>query len=385
VKHLHRRIVLSANYRTSADAPKELLAADPDGRLLGRFHRHRMEFEVMRDSVLAASGALDLKVGGLPDDITAEPFNTRRTVYAFIDRQNLPGIFRTFDLPNPDVSSPQRFTTTVPQQALFLMNSPFLQQQARTLAKRPEITQAAETKDKVASLYRVLFQREPDRQELKLATEFLGETQAATSSVAKNYGWQLGYGAFDAEQQRVKGFNLMTVKKDGHFSPKAEFPAPDFSYLNLTAEGGHPGPRADLSAIRRWIAPVDGTVRIDGRLKHPAKEGDGVRGRIVSDLQGKLAEASVHTGEAELKLAGLKVKAGETIDFVLDCVGNDGWDSFDWSPEIVLDPGENAPPIKLAYSARGDFGRKEPAVKSMARLEQLAQVLLLSNELAFIE
>jgi hypothetical protein len=386
VKHLHRQIVLSATYRESANADPKLLAADPDGRLLGRFNRHRAEFEAMRDTLMAVAGTLNLKPGGLPDDITVEPFSTRRTVYAFIDRQNLPGIFRTFDLPNPDVSSPQRFATTVPQQALFMMNSPFVQEQARALSARTETAAASSDRDRVIALYRLLYQRSPDRAELDMALKFLGEPKGAgTQSLPKTYGWQLGYGEFDAERGRIRGFMEMPVKKDGHFSPTKDLPAPEFAYLNLTAQGGHPGPRTGLAAIRRWISPVDGTINVRGKLKHPAAQGDGVRGRIVSNLQGLLAEATVHHGEGELKLDGVRVRAGETFDFAADCVTNDGWDSFDWAPEIVVTAGKSAPPVKLEWSARGDFGRPMPTTKSMSRLEQLAQVLLLSNELAFIE
>src|SRR4030095_15780095 len=116
---------------------------------------------------------LDPHGGGLPDDLTKEPFTTRRTVYGFIDRQNLPGMFRTFDFPNPDVSSSQRFATTVPQHALFMMNSPFTQEQAPQVMRRAEITGAASDADKTNALYRVLFQRAPDADELKLAQAFL--------------------------------------------------------------------------------------------------------------------------------------------------------------------------------------------------------------------
>jgi hypothetical protein len=57
-------------------------------------------------------------------------------VYGFIDRQNLPGVFRTFDFASPDTTSPQRYVTTVPQQALFMMNSPFVLEQTQALTKQ---------------------------------------------------------------------------------------------------------------------------------------------------------------------------------------------------------------------------------------------------------
>ncbi|MDV7401568.1 DUF1553 domain-containing protein, partial [Arthrospira platensis SPKY1] len=100
-------------------------------RLLWRFNRYRLDFESLRDAILFASGAIDLALGGRPVDITRAPFPARRTIYGRVDRQFLPPVFRMFDFPSPDMHSPQRLDTTVPQQALFLMNNPFVQAQAK--------------------------------------------------------------------------------------------------------------------------------------------------------------------------------------------------------------------------------------------------------------
>ncbi|MBI5769225.1 MAG: PSD1 domain-containing protein, partial [Verrucomicrobia bacterium] len=173
LKQLHRAIVLSATYRQSSDARAELATLDPDNQLLHRANRRRLELEAMRDTLLAAAGTLDLTPGGFSVDLTTEPFTRRRTIYGFIDRQNLPGVFRVFDYPNPDASSPGRFATTVPQQALFMMNSPFVQEQARQVMKRPEFIADATEDNKIRTLYRAIFQRAPDKTELKLAKDFL--------------------------------------------------------------------------------------------------------------------------------------------------------------------------------------------------------------------
>jgi Protein of unknown function (DUF1553). len=133
---------------------------------------------------LTVSGKLDLSLGGLPVDIEHEPFSTRRTIYALIERQNLPGLFRTFDFANPDTSNQGRFHTTVPQQALFLMNSPFVIEQARSLAERPEIKSAASSVDKVTALYRLAFQRLPARSELQLGTQFISAQAPGASSLS---------------------------------------------------------------------------------------------------------------------------------------------------------------------------------------------------------
>ena len=138
MKKLHKKIVLSATYRQECENPSAT-AADPDNRLVGHMNRRRLEFESLRDSMLATAGRLDQKTGGPAVDLFAQPYSGRRSVYGFIDRQNLPGTYRTFDLASPDLATPQRHSTTVPQQALYLLNSPFSMEMARSMAARPEL------------------------------------------------------------------------------------------------------------------------------------------------------------------------------------------------------------------------------------------------------
>jgi hypothetical protein len=171
VKKLHRRIVVSATYRQSSGDRPGLAAADPENRLMGQFPRQRLDFEELRDGLLAAAGRLDLTAGGPPVDLVKAPFPTRRTVYGFVDRSNLPGLFRSFDFASPDTHAPQRFQTTVPQQALFLLNSPFAIEQAKALAKRTE--SAASPAERVAALYRLAYGRRPTGEESALALEFV--------------------------------------------------------------------------------------------------------------------------------------------------------------------------------------------------------------------
>lgn len=171
VKRLIRRIVLSATYRQSSAASPEAMERDPDNRWLARTSRRRLDFEALRDSLLAASGNLDRTVGGRAVDLYGVVPSKRRTLYGFIDRQNLPGVMRTFDFALPDAHAPQRFTTTVPQQALFLMNSSFVQDQARALAKRVDGAGA----DRVTKLYRLALGRSPAADEVALALGFVGD------------------------------------------------------------------------------------------------------------------------------------------------------------------------------------------------------------------
>ena len=120
-----------------------------------RQNRQRLDFEQTRDALLFAAGQLDLTVGGRPVDIGSSQA-TRRSVYGFIDRQNLPGMFRTFDFASPDATNAQRFNTTVPQQALFMMNSPFAIEQSRKLASRPEVVKESDPTARITDIRRVV-------------------------------------------------------------------------------------------------------------------------------------------------------------------------------------------------------------------------------------
>jgi hypothetical protein len=180
-KSLHRMILLSATYQQSSEAQPADTKLDPDNRLLSHMNRQRLDFEALRDTLLQLAGKLDLKIGGLPVEIDTEPFATRRTLYALIERQNLPAVFRTFDFANPDTSNQGRFHTTVPQQALFLMNSPFVIQQARNVAERAEIAKALSAEEKIQALYKLVLQRLPQKGELELGEKFIA-TQASKDS-----------------------------------------------------------------------------------------------------------------------------------------------------------------------------------------------------------
>jgi hypothetical protein len=189
VKRLHRLITLSATYQQASGATAEQVKADPENRLLSHQNRRRLDFEGLRDALLAASGKLDRKTGGKPVDLFRAPFTGRRTVYGFIDRQNVPGTFRSFDVASPDQHSPQRFQTTVPQQALFLMNSPFVTEQAAALAARPEVAAATSPDEKIAALYRITLGRGPTAAELSAGREFVAAAARDAAAEAEASSW----------------------------------------------------------------------------------------------------------------------------------------------------------------------------------------------------
>ena len=176
IKKLHRRIILSKTYQLSSGENAKARQIDADNRLLARANRRRLDFEAMRDAMLAVSGDLDGKMGGPAVDITTAPFGKRRTIYGFVDRQNLPGMFRTFDFASPDSSTPQRYQTTVPQQSLFLLNHPFVLERALAIVKRAG--DLAEPKMALRQIYKSIYAREPDTEEVRLGMQFIERSSA---------------------------------------------------------------------------------------------------------------------------------------------------------------------------------------------------------------
>src|SRR5207248_3759301 len=107
LKKLHRLIVLSSTYQQSSEDNPAARSKDPENMLLWRMNRQRLDYEALRDALLAVAGSLDEKLGGPAVELAQQPFATRRTIYGFVDRQNLPGQMRIFDFANPDTHSPQ--------------------------------------------------------------------------------------------------------------------------------------------------------------------------------------------------------------------------------------------------------------------------------------
>jgi hypothetical protein len=384
LKKLHRLILLSNTYQQASDADPRYATLDPENQLVHKFNRRRLDFEAMRDTLLATAGRLDLTVGGLPVDITTEPFARRRTVYGFIDRLNLPSLFRTFDFANPDISSPLRFTTTVPQQALFMMNSPFVIEQARELIRRPELQHCATDAEKLQALYRLLYQRAPEADELKEAEAFLKRQQARAAQPALEPGWHYGYGWFDPLVNHTKDYRALAHPDKTRWSPSSTYPDPQFGHLAITATGGHPGTTPQLSTVLRWVSPADGHIRIEGSLAHANKGGDGVCGRIVKARGGKLGEWIVFNSKAATTLSDVEVQMGEAVDFVVDCQANNTSDGYTWAPKVTFTGNYDAKLGKRSWDAQQDF----LAARKLAPLsawDKLAQAMLVGNELMFVD
>ena len=173
IKQLQRTIVLSSTYRESSAANPAAVALDPSNRFLWRANLRRLDFEEIYDSLLAIAGTLDRTVGGKSIAPASDAFGQRRSLYTFIDRRNPPELLTQFDFPNPNTPTGRRYDTTVPQQALFLMNSPLVVETARKLTHRPEFTAFNRDEDRVTSLYLAIFQRPPTDEEVALGVSYV--------------------------------------------------------------------------------------------------------------------------------------------------------------------------------------------------------------------
>jgi len=173
LKRLHREIMLSSVYQQTADNNPRYAQIDPSNRLLWRANLQRLEFEALRDSLLAIGGVLDTNLYGRPVDLDRNPDSTRRTIYAVVDRTDLPDAFVNFDFANPEMPSGKRYETFVPQQALFMMNSPVVIEQAKKLVALKDFETCADDTARIQFLYDRIYQRLAHPAEIQLGLDFV--------------------------------------------------------------------------------------------------------------------------------------------------------------------------------------------------------------------
>jgi hypothetical protein len=185
VKQMHRQIVLSATYRQSTRHNPVAASRDADIRLLWRFPSRRLESESIRDSILAVSGRLNLKMGGRGFDLfnhrgglsgfkPIESFSSdglRRMIYAHKVRREREAVFGAFDCPDAGQSTARRPESTTPIQALNLFNSRFTLEQADAFAARLKAEVGDDIAKGIQRAYQLVLGRHPDANELSEAKE----------------------------------------------------------------------------------------------------------------------------------------------------------------------------------------------------------------------
>ncbi len=196
LKHLHRLIVTSTAYRMSSRPDPAVATKDPDNRLLSHFGRRRLDAEEVRDGMLAVSGLLDSTAGGTLLKATPRQYVTgtgsrnyegytqnRRSVYLPVVRSAVYDVFQTLDFPDPSVPNGQRVATTVPTQALLLLNSTLADQTAEALAKTVLTTEGSD-EVRVREAYRRAHGRAPTVAELEKVLAYLKKSEEAADPKA---------------------------------------------------------------------------------------------------------------------------------------------------------------------------------------------------------
>ncbi len=379
VKKLHKLVMTSATYMQGSDDRAKPMLSDPANLYAWKMNRRRLDFEGFRDSLLMVSGKLDPKLGGPPVKIVPEGGNPmqykddpyRRTLYGYIDRGNLSSLYRTFDFANPDATVGMRFNSTVPQQALYLMNSPFVGDLARSIVHRDDVKNKVDEEQRIEMLYQICFQRLPTSLETKVGMRFLEDQSGMKGSDAKPI-WQYGYGQYNPRTRQV-GFFKMPVytnppaagrmmnnnmaaagNQNGRYEAGPRMPG-----VELTRTGGTPG---TVAVIRRFTAPQDASLSIDGSLAFAAAGkmvGDGVTGYIVHSRSGQIGAYPLTAPRAmPTKVAKVEVKKGDTIDFIVDNggKGNVVGDAFAWSPILALAAATPVTPAAASAPAMNAFG-----------------------------
>lgn len=196
MKALHRLIVTSNAYRMASHVNDKMLSVDPINDLFWRFDMRRLTAEEIRDSILALSGTLNLKMYGpgvytaIPAEVLAgqsmpghgwgkSPFEEqcRRSIYVHVKRSLLTPILESFDAGETDRSTPVRFITTQPTQALALLNGEFVHQQAQLFAARLRREAGKDVEKQVRLALKLATTRPPNETEIRRGVELIAALQ----------------------------------------------------------------------------------------------------------------------------------------------------------------------------------------------------------------
>lgn len=403
LKKLHRLILSSTLWRQQTVPQSD----NPFARTM-----RRLEAETLRDRMLAVTGSLNEELYGKPlaikeDDtgqVVVADAQPRRSLYIQARRSRPVALMQAFDAPVMETNCERRVHSTVATQSLMLLNGQFVLDQAAKLADR-----AASEAIPVDAEQRHTLPRLPE---------------------PRRSQWSYGYGYYDEATDRTAAFTPLPHFNGSQWRGGENLPDPKLGFAFLTATGGHPDV-AERAVIRRWTAPMDTTLRIEGVLSHPSENADGVRGRVVSSRSGQHGQWVAQHGSVNTTIESLAVQAGDTIDLITDCRENHTSDSFEWKVKLIFDyqqktttlasedqfsgPSESAESIpgqvirawQLAYSRDPGDDELHQALHFVARqietmnstpeavgsgrteirqaMTNLCQTLLISNEFLYVE
>jgi plastocyanin len=201
--------------------------------------------------------------------------------------------------------------------------------------------------------------------------------------------WQYGYGELSLENGKLNRFSHFPTFHQESWQGGTNWPDSKLGWLRLKNSAGHPGEGLTNVVVRRWTSPTNGLVKIKSKISHAAAEGDGIRATVLHSSAGNLASFTLHQQTNEFTLDAVRVKAGDTIDFVVDSRATLAYDDFEWSPAlslVVAKPSDPPGEPKLEWNAQKDFAGPPPAPpKPLNSWSALAQAIFLSNEFSFVD
>ncbi|MDX1951313.1 MAG: DUF1549 domain-containing protein [Verrucomicrobiota bacterium] len=206
IKKIIREIMLSSVYQMGSEFNPAAYQKDPENRYYWRKPQKHLEAEALRDSILFITGELDITQGGAPlpgnlppviqtDALAATDNLHRRSVYLPIIRNGAPEMLQTFDFADPHAVVARRHATSTAMQALFLMNSPFINERAKAWATRL-LQASSEDTSRIRTAFTQAFGRLPAPREEKLTLNFLNQFQASLISFPEAERHQRAWAAF---------------------------------------------------------------------------------------------------------------------------------------------------------------------------------------------
>jgi hypothetical protein len=399
LKYLHRLILTSTAYRQLAinegplaDQAEQL---DPQNRLLWRQNLRRLEAEPLRDSILSVAGGLNSRMYGYPDAIATRPdgevvvnddkLPQKRAIYIRNKRSAPVSMLQLFDQPDIETNCARRSQSTVPLQALSMMNSDLVSNAAVAFADR---VRAEGGDDPIDFAFAAAFSRNPTADEKQILTEFL---QAQIAIHEKSSGdrraWAYGYGTIDSQDARQVAFTHFPHFEKGQWQLGAGYPFMGSFWAGIKNDGGHPG--VGKPVILRWTAAQAGTIKLEGVVHHPSPGGNGVRTTVTTSRLGQRGQWQVAHKRQQVAVEAFEVQQGDLVYIVTDMNGELTSDNFLWSFRIQQVDKDGR--LLRSWDSSGGFHgpiSDSPADASASfkrALIDLCHVLLASNEFAYVD
>ena len=384
IKELHRLLLTSKVFRLASKGPGENDSIDEANTRFWKWNRRRLDFETMRDRLLASADALDTRsIGGRSVRLEEPSSDPRRSIYAFVDRYALPGTFVSFDLPHPDHHSPKRVETTVPQQALYFLNGPLVLRQASRLTGDTAFKGLPDDRARVNAIYRKLFRRDATMEESALALDWIAKASPADYQPRLGGHWEVRHGPETGGP--TNDLATFPIFADKVWKTGSDPTTAPIRWLHVGAGGGHVS--SNHVMVLRWRATSGGQVRMTGDLKRTQQGGNTLAWRV--DGKGKPLAGATLAPDSKAEIAGtwIEVDAGDTMDLVLRAPEGDSCGGIAWNVRIEGRESPTSPVEEVGDFARQFPTSNEPApgAASADPWADLVQMLWASNEFHFID